>query len=197
MASTSENLYHVKRTLIDYAKDISGATQSVDIRATFTDLAAAKSFARKALFEEGYEREWFDEYQEDVGDGVIVRAKTEAGVVFNVAIDTTANNSGLVGDEAGRVNKVLYSVLQTTIFYNDDHSGGKRKTDVEGTFLTNEDAVSLAKKTLLDEDVTKDWFAEYDEREEGEWEYGEDVYVHAVGPNGENFVVSVLKTECK
>ncbi len=45
----SEFLYHVKRTITNYADDKSGATRIVDILGTFTDLAAAKAAANAGL----------------------------------------------------------------------------------------------------------------------------------------------------
>jgi len=48
---------------------------------------------------------------------------------------------------------------------------------------------------LLDEDITKGSFAEYEERtdpaEKGEWPYGDDVWVHALAETGENFDIAV------
>lgn len=45
----SDLLYHVKRTIIRYDEDPSGATRDVDILGTFTDLAAAKAAANAGL----------------------------------------------------------------------------------------------------------------------------------------------------
>ena len=46
--------------------------------------------------------------------------------------------------------------------------------------------------------MTKKDFAEYDEKdnEKGEWPYGEECFVHAVGSTGENFKV-LVKTALK
>lgn len=45
----SELLYHVKRTIISFDEDASGATRTVDILGTFTDLTAAKAAANAGL----------------------------------------------------------------------------------------------------------------------------------------------------
>lgn len=60
----SEFLYHVKRTIIDFAEDKSGATQITDILGTFTELTAAKSAARSGLASEGYVKDDFETYEE-------------------------------------------------------------------------------------------------------------------------------------
>jgi hypothetical protein len=87
------------------------------------------------------------------------------------------------------------AVLQTTIDYNDDRIGGKQVTLIEGTYLTRAAAYEAAKTALLDEDVTEKDFAEYDlkdsREEKGEWPYGDDCLVHAVGQNGDNFLIHV------
>jgi len=200
-----ENLYHVKRTITDYAEDKSGATRTVDILGTYVSLEAAKKAARNGLKDEGYLPDDFDIYEEKSnaenwthGDGVLVYARAPAGQEFFVRLDTKPNVSGYQGNAEGRVQDEPYYVLQTRIDYNNDRIGGLQSTEVEGTYGNQAKAIEAAKKTLLDENegVTKEWFAEYDEKPEddGEWEYGDDVYVRAVGPNGENFTVAV-KTE--
>jgi hypothetical protein len=66
---------------------------------------------------------------------------------------------------------------------------------VEGTYSTRAAARKAARSALLDRDVTKDSFVEYDEfddaRDINEWPYGDDVLVHAVAETGENFNVAV------
>jgi hypothetical protein len=48
---------------------------------------------------------------------------------------------------------------------------------------------------LLDKEdgLTREEYEEYDEKDEykDDWPYGEDVLVHAVNPNGENYLVEV------
>jgi hypothetical protein len=86
-----------------------------------------------------------------------------------------------------------FAVLQTTIYYNNDSIGGIQTTEVAGTYPTRKAARAAAKNTLLNEEVTKEWFAEYDEKdsERDEWPYGDDVLIHAVAETGENFKISV------
>jgi hypothetical protein len=85
------------------------------------------------------------------------------------------------------------TVLQTTINYNNDRIGGIQTTEVEGTYPTRKAAYEAAKTALLDQEVTKESFAEYDEKESmaDEWPYGDDCFVHAVAETGENFLVQV------
>lgn len=87
------------------------------------------------------------------------------------------------------------AVLQQTINYNKDPTGASQTTEVEGTYPTREAAREAARTILLDSDVTKETFAEYDEfddaRDVSEWPYGEDVLVHAVAETGENFNIAV------
>lgn len=77
-----------------------------------------------------------------------------------------------------------------TNFFGDGVEGTKT-TEVEGSFFSLVGALAAAKTTLLDAGVTKESFAEYDEKDDGrdvyEWPYGTDVYVHAVSGTGENF----------
>lgn len=198
-----ENLYHVKRTIIDYCDDRSGATRATDILGTYTSLPAAKTAARAALENEGYVVSDFDVYEENTdpktwkyGDGVIVYARAPAGQEFEIRLDTKPNVNNLKGNPRGKVEEHLYHVLQTTIDYNNDHIGGVQTTEVEGSYLLRRDACDAANIVLLDDDITREWFEEYDEKDEqkADWVYGDDVLIHAVGPNGVNFVVEV-KTE--
>lgn len=84
-------------------------------------------------------------------------------------------------------------VLQTTIDYNNDRIGGIQSTEVEGTYATRKEAFAAATTALLDDEVKKEDFAEYDTKDEfeGEWPYGDECLVHAVGQTGENFKVLV------
>jgi len=200
--SGAEFLYHVKRTILDFHEDKSGATQTTDVLGTFTDLAAAKAAARSALASEGYLKDDFEVYEEKDaanleawkhGDGVVVFAKAPAGQEFDVSLDTKPNALNLKGNASGEVEGVLHYVLQTTINYNTDRIGGNRTTEIEGTFPTRKAAFEAAHTILLDADVTKESFAEYDEKQdfEGEWPYGDECLVHAVAETGENFLVFV------
>lgn len=115
----SELLYHVKRTITDFAEDKSGATRTTDILGTFTDLTAAKAAARAGLASEGYIREDFDVMEiKDVegegegiwnhDDGVLVYAKAPAGQEFEVRLDTKPNVLHLKGNESGEVDGFLH-----------------------------------------------------------------------------------------
>jgi len=197
-----EYLYHVKRTITEYHEDKSGATRIVDILGTFTQLPAAKQAAYSALASEGYLRDDFESYEvkNEVepeawkhADGVVVVAKAPAGQEFEVRLDTKPNAGKFKGNADGEVEGHLHYVLQTTINYNNDRIGGVQNTEVEGTYLTRKEAFEAAHTVLLDDEVTKESFAEYDEKEDfkGEWPYGDECFVHAVGETGENFLVFV------
>jgi hypothetical protein len=196
-----ENLYHLKRTMIDYHKDPSGATQDVRICRTYTDLHAAKAAARYALFNEGYEMDWFPtfEYHSEEsswkhGDGIMVFAVAPDGEQYTVGIETAPNALNLKGNNQGQVEKELFHVLQTTIFTDKNPSGASRETNIEGTWESYEAAKLAADKVLLDADVSKDSFVKYDENVgKCDWKYGDDVVVHAVGVNGDNILVSIVK----
>ncbi|PVH76143.1 hypothetical protein DL98DRAFT_465507 [Cadophora sp. DSE1049] len=197
----SDLLYHVKRTIIRYDEDPSGATRDVDILGTFTDLAAAKAAANAGL-SVSYLKTDFDVYEQKSetpaeewkrGDGVMVFAKAPAGQQFEVGLDTEVNATGFKGNEQGEVEGFLHYVLQTTINYNIDRTGSSQLTQVEGTFPTRALAFAAALTTLLDDEVTRESFAEYDVKDDfvGDWPYGDECLVHAVGMTGENFVVRV------
>jgi hypothetical protein len=115
--SGAEFLYHVKRTILDFHEDKSGATQITDVLGTFTDLAAAKAAARSALASEGYLKDDFEVYEEKDqtdseewkhGDGVLVYAKAPAGQEFDVRLDTKPNMMKLKGNASGEVEGVLH-----------------------------------------------------------------------------------------
>jgi hypothetical protein len=61
--SGAEFLYHVKRTILDFNEDKSGATQTTDVLGTFTELPVAKVAARSALASEGYLKDDFEVYE--------------------------------------------------------------------------------------------------------------------------------------
>lgn len=112
---SAELLYHVKRTIIDFAHDKSGATQTTDILGTFTDLAAAKAAARSALATEGYLKDDFEKYEENDGtkdwkhgDGAIAFAKAPAGQEFVVRLDTTPNTPKFKNNASSEVEGHLH-----------------------------------------------------------------------------------------
>ncbi|KIX02597.1 uncharacterized protein Z518_08538 [Rhinocladiella mackenziei CBS 650.93] len=204
----AESLYHVLFSVSHIQKDVNSEVEKVRICGTYTTLPAAKAAAHKTLFEAGYEKEWFTEFdtkhEEFVAHGIkrrtglCVLAKASDGTVFRVSVATTPNVQGFEGSaEDHKVHQDLYHVVQTNVLYSEDDSGEARETNVEGSFTSYEQARQYASQVLLapEDDVTKESFAEYDEAEAGEKDcgYGENVVVHAVGQNGENILVSVLK----
>ena len=204
---TPDTLFHTLLTIVDYHTDPSGGTQSHWVLGTHTMLPAAKAFARKALSSLGYERDDFKDYEEAPagsdakmeewthGDGYIVWARAPAGQVFEVNIDAKSNAESLLSSEEDtpmlpKGVDHLHYVMQTRIDYNKDRNGAEQETEVEGAYVKRGEAMIAAKGLLL-----KREFEEYDERDEkdsqGEWEFWEDVVVHAVKGSGENFDISV------
>ncbi|OCT51719.1 hypothetical protein CLCR_09071 [Cladophialophora carrionii] len=203
-----ENLYHVLLSTSHIQRDPTGAIEKLQVCATFTDLKAAKAEAHKTLFEAGYEREWFTVYDTNQAEfaahhvkrrtGLAVYAKAQDGTVFRSYVATTPNTQGFQSDaEDHKIHFPLYHVIETIVLYDEDDSGEARETNVEGSFRTYEEARQFASQVLLapESGVTKDSFAQYDEAGPSEKDcgYGENVVVHAVGGNGENLLVSVLK----
>jgi hypothetical protein len=197
-----KTLYHTTLCVIDYHHDASGGTRSVYVLGSHATLESAKAFTLKALQELGYDKDEFETYSErpadgewNHGDGVLVYAKAPAGQVFLVGIDTKPNFEMLLAKPDGSLEMPagqdhFHYVLQTRIDYNKDRTGAAQRTEIEGSYLKRSDAFEAARKCLAKED-----FAQYEEREStdtvGKWDYGEDVLVHAVMPNGENFQVAV------
>lgn len=105
-----ELIYHVKRSIIDFAVDPSGSTQTTDILSTFTDLTAAKAAAHTALLQEGYLKKDFAKYEENNGtekwkheDATMVIARAPAGQEFKVSLDTTLNKFPFRVDHSSKV----------------------------------------------------------------------------------------------
>jgi hypothetical protein len=202
------NLYHVLLSTSHIQRDPNGAIEKLRICTTFTELKAAKAEAHKTLFEAGYEREWFTEYDTNQAEfeahhvkrrtGLAVFARAQDGTVFRTYVATTPNLQGFTSDpEDHKIHFPLYHVVQTIVLYDEDDSGEARETIVEGSFRTYEEARKFASQVLLEPEsgLTKDSFDQYDEAgpTEKDCGYGENVVVHAVGGNGENLLVSVLK----
>jgi hypothetical protein len=203
----NSNLYHVLFLSSQSPKDVNAQVEKLRVCGTYTSLKAAKGAAHRALFEAGYEKEWFTEYDTNQDDfethhikhksGLAVLAKAQDGTTFRVSISTTPNNLGLWSSDDHKIHQPLYHVVQTTVLYNEDDSGVARETNVEGSFLSYEEARKLAGRTLLspEDGITKENFESYEEAgpKENDCGYGDNVIVHAVGKNGENFLVSVLR----
>jgi hypothetical protein len=132
--TSPELLFHTTLRVVDFRTDPSGATQTVFVLGTHTDLAAAKVFSQTALQGLGYEFSDFTEYKTHAnlaegeewkyGDGIIVHAVAPAGQVFEVGLDTKPNTEALPEAETGSVLKLpaghdhLHYVLQTKTDYN-------------------------------------------------------------------------------
>ncbi|KAL6244448.1 hypothetical protein RBB50_008690 [Rhinocladiella similis] len=207
-ATGSDSLYHILFSVSHNPKDVNEEVEKLRVCGTFTNLQAAKAQAHKTLFEAGYEREWFTEYDTQREEfvehsikrrtGLCVYAVAPDKTVFRISVATTPNVQGFkaIGEDH-KVHFDLYHVVQTNVEYSEDDSGQARDTNVEGSFKTYEEARKFASQVLLapEDGVTKESFEQYDEAGPGEKDcgFGENVIVHAVGKNGENILVSVLK----
>ena len=194
----SDVLYLVKRTFVN-PKDPIETRFNVDLPAAFTDLKAAKEKAKRVLIDEGYEKDFFPLYVINDGssdwkhgDGVIIYAEGPSRELFKVEIETVPNREELEPDETGRIGRPLHHILQTMIHYDEDRSGSRRDSVVEGTYIDRNAARNRALEVLLDGN-TKEDFAEYDEySNEEDSPFGPDVVVHAIKDNGENILVSIV-----
>jgi len=199
-----DNLYHVIITQSHLNKDVNSNIEKIRVCGTYTSLPAAKAVAHRCLFDAGYEREWFTEY--DARDeqlpakhraGLVVYAVSPDKTTFSVTIATSPNLWDYEANKDGKVMLDLYHVAQTTVDFDQEEDGEERETIIEGSFKSYAEAWKYAKEVLLSESdgVTKSSFADYDEAAVGERDcgYGENVIVHAVGENGVNFLVSVVK----
>ncbi|KFZ19991.1 hypothetical protein V502_03402 [Pseudogymnoascus sp. VKM F-4520 (FW-2644)] len=137
--------------------------------------------ANCALFDAGYEREWFSQYEVDPAAleryrihqrmGLVVPAVAPDGTIFRVCISTTPNIGHLTTDkEDGRIATDLYYVVQTSVNYANGDEGQRRDINIEGIFMTYDKAQSFAHNVLLSEEdgITKESFAEYDEAGDNE-----------------------------
>ncbi|RHZ73297.1 hypothetical protein CDV55_101521 [Aspergillus turcosus] len=211
MGPIPENLYHILLTTSHITKNPNNIVEKVRIPGTYTSLLAAKAAAHSCLFDAGYEREFFTEYEvnpavfeeQNLAErlGLAVLAVAADGTTFRVRIDTTPNNKRLTTDlEDGRISIPLYYVIETTVVYDGQkETTSVRDLNVEGTFETYDEARAFAEQILLSKEdkITKDSFAEYDEAapDEKDCGYGENVIVHAASNYGENFLISVIQTQ--
>jgi hypothetical protein len=205
-----EDLYYLLFTISHMKYDVNAIVERIRVCGTYTVLKAAKTAAHTALFDAGFEREWFTECDVDERhygperemdtSGRIVHAVAPDGTTFDVSIHTALNIGKFLPEDGGEmIRRDLYHVLQTTVVYSAADPAGKRHTDVEGSFDSFEEAKKFALTVLLSEEdgITKDSFSEYSEAGPGETDcgYAEDVVVQAVAENGENYLVRVVKTE--
>lgn len=201
------DIYHVILTSSQFKRDPNSEIQKVRVCGTYTSIKSAKAAAHQTLFDAGYEQEWFkvfDARTHDTtswthGDGVIVCAEAPDGETFTVSICTAKDTLGVASNDLDKIDIELYHILQTTIFYDKDASGGMRETNIQGTFKTYAEARAAATRLLVSEEegLTRESWDEYDELPVGErdGEYGENVVVHAIGSNGENVVLSIVKEQ--
>lgn len=203
-----EQLYHILFTQSHLNHDVYGEVEKVRVCETYGDLSAAKAAAHRCLFDAGYQREWFSEYDVKPEDfpaslprkaGLMVYALSPDRNEFRVSIATTTNTQRLEVGSDHKVEGELYHVLQTSINYERDEEGAARETIVEGSFRSYRKAVEFARTVLLSEGdgVTKASFPVYDEAGPGEGDcgWGENVIVRAAKENGVNFLVSVVKEQ--
>ncbi|KAB8207048.1 hypothetical protein BDV34DRAFT_192706 [Aspergillus parasiticus] len=208
---TSPRLYHIVLSTTHISKDPNNIIEKVRIPGTYTSLRAAKEAAYSCLFDAGYEREFFTQYEtnKDIFEdrnlserqGLIVFAVALDGTTFRVRIDTTANNMRLETDyEDGRIPISLYYVIQTTFVYNGEKEVSKvRDLNVLGAYVDYQEARRYAENVLLsnEDGISKESYEAYDEAAPGERDcgHGENVVVHAVGQYGENYSISVIETK--
>lgn len=70
--------------------DVNGQVEKVRVCGTYTALDAAKNAAHRVLFEAGYEKEWFTEYDTKQDDFIAHGIKQRLGlVVLDKASDGT------------------------------------------------------------------------------------------------------------
>ncbi|KAJ5771791.1 hypothetical protein N7520_002320 [Penicillium odoratum] len=199
-------VYHVI-LMTSEIKDIGDQNEKIRILGTYTSIGKAKEAAHRSLFESGYEREWFSRFETDPevleslsaiqGVGLAVYAVATDGTVFRVRISTSPNTLRLTTDnEDGRIPTSLYYVLQTNIPYCTHERKPAHDTNVEGMFKSYEEARKFASILLLSEEdgITSSSYQDYCEAgsNERDCEYGDNVVVHAIGENGENYFVSVI-----
>ncbi|KAI9369703.1 hypothetical protein BJX61DRAFT_133938 [Aspergillus egyptiacus] len=213
------NLYHILLTTSHIQKNPNNVIEKLRIPGTYTSLASASAAAHSALYDAGYERDFFTHYEtkadllakDDAGSanpnlaeqrGLVVYATANDGTRFRVRIDTTPNEKRLTSELAdGRVPVPLYYVVQADVEYTGGGDEGSlvREMSVQGVFERYEQARAFAGWVLLSEEdgVTKESFAEYTEAAQGETDcgYGDNVIVHAATDYGTNYLVSVIKTQ--
>lgn len=207
--------YHILITSSHLAKDPTQQVEKLRVIGTYDAPSLAKAAAHRALFDAGYEAEFFKAYGVSPSffdeqrvptrnrDGLLVHAVAQDGTIFQVRIVTTPNDAKWTHEfEDGRICKELYYVVRTCAEYGDGE--GSQGEDswvfaVEGAFERYEQARKLALEVLGNEagGAAKEKYEQYDEVAAGEIDcgYGENVLVHAVGQDGKNVLVSVVKAQ--
>src|SRR6266511_4663584 len=86
----------------------------------------------------------------------------------------------------------LYHVVWKMIDYYHDPSGASQKYHIYGSYVNLPTAKKAALKTLQDEGYEQSFFTTYEENGgQDDWKHGDAVMVHAVGPDGQVFTVSL------
>lgn len=210
MTSTKpESLYHVIFTISHLQRDPTSEIEKVRIPGTYVSLAQAKAAAHSCLFDAGYEKEWFSTYETQPerleslagtqGTGLAVFAVATDGTIFRVRVATTPNVPQLTTDlDDGRIRLDLYHVVQSTHKY-DSKGDVARDMNIQGTFETYTQARNFATGVLLSEQdgLTKESYVDYNEAGPNDRDcgYGENVIVYAAGSGGQNYLVSVIKSQ--
>jgi hypothetical protein len=153
-----ELLYHTILTVIEYHKEPSGATRSVYVLGTHSALEAAKDFATSALQGLNYQPEDFTEFTVrssepwEHDDCLLVFARTPAGQVFLIGIDTTLNIESLLASPDGAIvlpngSNRLHYVLQT-IDNSLDRMGYGQSTNIQGIYVHRADTWAARSSSL-------------------------------------------------
>lgn len=209
--ASPDKTYHILIVSSHLTKDPTQQVEKLRIVGTYDSLSLAEAAAHRALFDAGYEGEFFKAYGVSADffdkqgvpvpdrDGLLVYAVAQDGTLFQVRIMTTPNDAAWTHQfEDGRVCRELYYTVLTTASYRDGSEGERSRLHrIEGVF----DSYEAARKTALGllsnapDGMTKESYAQYDEVAANETDcgYGENVLVHAVGQDGENLLVSVVK----
>lgn len=202
--SVPELLFHTILTVIHHNNESGNGHLDTYVLGTRTTLEAAKSFAKHSLTYFGYAKEEFEIYEERTpgvewkhGDGVMVYGKTAAQQEVLVTIDTKPNAGRVLAAPDGTLllpggTDHLHYVLQSVANYN---TSRVELIEIEGAYAKRVDALAAAKRCLIDGNIRREDYAQYDERDDlsmpQDWPFGEDVIVHAVSANGENYLVSL------
>ncbi|KAL5585839.1 hypothetical protein FOVSG1_006117 [Fusarium oxysporum f. sp. vasinfectum] len=153
-----ELLYHTVLTVIDYHKEPSEATRYAYVLGTHSVIEAAKAFATSALQGLNYQPEDFTEFTVrssepwEHDDCLLVFARTAAGQVFLIGIDTTLNIESLLASPDGAVvlpngSNRLHYVLQT-IDNSLDRMGYGQSTKIQGIYVHRADAWAARSSSL-------------------------------------------------
>jgi hypothetical protein len=195
------DLFHIKRTFFDHHNDPWGKTRKTEVCGTYTDLDVATAAAKHRLFDEGFTKDSLAKYEENtLADGrwnhppeVLIHAETAEGCVIELVLETTPNMFGVRGAN-GRVDEDLYYVLQTTISYDKDPTGGTRTTGIKGAYLSRQAAEVAAHHLLLDVHG-RSWYSKFEEvtNEKEEGPTADGVIVRAVSPRGDEHLISVVQ----